>query len=353
MKKLILAFICFCSAQFLAAQDAPWSPGKASDYWARQGWLRGANFIPSTAINQLEMWQAASFDTATISRELGWSQNIGLNCMRVFLHHAAWQQDPAGFKDRVRQYLDIATRHGIKTLFVLFDDCWRDSFSIGPQPLPKPGTHNSGWLQDPGKIWYTEPGLADTLRQYVTDILTAFRQDRRIVGWDLYNECGNNGHLDQSFDLLQKVFAWARAVSPEQPLTSCYWISDGKFGPINYFLLTHSDIITYHCYDDAEKHQLRIDMLKVYGRPLFCTEYMARKHNSTFFTILPLLKAQRIGAINWGLVDGKTQTKYAWDEPHPDGSEPALWFHEIFHHDGTPYDPKEAELIRSLTLPSP
>jgi hypothetical protein len=348
MKKLIAFSILMWSFQYVIAQDAPWTPAQAQKWYKHQPWLRGANFIPSTAINQLEMWQKETFDTATIDRELGWAAGIGLNCMRVFLHHAAWQADPVGFKERVRTYLVIAGRHGIKTIFVFFDDCWRDSFRVGPQPLPQPGVHNSGWLQDPGRIYYDEPLLADTLQRYVTDILTAFGHDSRIILWDLYNECGNNGHFTPGLDLLQKVFAWARAAKPEQPLTSCYWANFWQLGPINAFALSHSDVITYHCYETPEVHQSRINMLRTYGRPMLCTEYMARKHNSTFFTIMPLLKNQGIAAINWGLVDGKTQTKYAWDEPLKDGSEPKLWFHEIFRKDGQPYDPGETTFIRFL-----
>jgi hypothetical protein len=326
-----------------------WPAAKAKTWYNRQGWLVGANFTPSTAVNQLEMWQPDTFDTLTIARELGYAEGIGMNTMRVFLHHLAWQQDPEGFKNRVNTFLGICAQHHIKPMLVLFDDCWSPTYHSGLQPAPKPGVHNSGWVQDPGEYYYHEPQLGDTLEHYVTDMLSTFRSDTRILMWDLYNECGNNGHFEQSYDLLQKVFRWARAVNPLQPLTVCYWTSNGLIGPINAFILSHVDIITYHCYEDAEHHQMRIDMLKAYGRPLLCTEYMARKRNSTFFSILPLLKAQGIGAINWGLVEGKTNTKYAWDEPIKDGGEPKLWFHDIFHKDGTPYNPMETAFIKEET----
>ena len=78
------------------------------------------NFQPSTAINQLEMFQAATFDPATIDKELGWAEGLGLNAMRVYLHHIAWTTDKAGFKKRLDQYLQIADKHGIKTIMVFF-----------------------------------------------------------------------------------------------------------------------------------------------------------------------------------------------------------------------------------------
>ena len=94
----------------------------------------------------------------------------------------------------------------------------------------------------------------------------------------------------------------------------------------------------------------RIESLRRFKRPVICTEYMARPLGSTFATILPLLKQERVGAYNWGFVSGKTQTIYPWDSWEKSyKQEPPLWFHDIFHKEGTPYDSKETELIRRLT----
>jgi hypothetical protein len=331
----------------VTAQRPVWTKHQANEWYRTKGWLRGSDFIPSSAINQLEMWQAPSFDTATIDRELGYAASIGLNCMRVFLHHLAWQQDPAGFKDRMHQYLRIAEKHHIVTIFVFFDDCWNETYSPGPQPAPKPGIHNSGWIRDPGKLYYDEPGLTDTLEEYVKDVLTSFRYDNNILLWDLYNEPGNSKYGNQSLPLLEKIFLWGRTINPDQPLSAGVW--NDHLSDLNTFQLSHSDVITYHDYEPPQAHQHCIDTLKAYGRPLICTEYMARPRNSTFFNILPMLKREHIGALNWGLVAGRTNTKYAWDTPMPDGAEPKIWFHEIFRENGTPYDPKEVALIKKLT----
>jgi hypothetical protein len=328
------------------AQRPVWTKEKANAWYQTKGWLRGSDFIPSTAINQLEMWQAASFDPATIDRELGYAQSIGLNCMRVFLHHVAWQVDPPGFKKRLHQYLALAAKHHISTIFVFFDDCWAESYHSGPQPAPRPGIHNSGWIRDPGKLYYDEPALTDTLEKYVKDILTAFRHDKNILLWDLYNEPGNSHYGNKSLPLLEKVFRWARTVNPDQPLSAGVW--DLHLPDLNAFQLSQSDIITYHNYQPPQDHQHCIDTLKAYGRPLICTEYMARPRNSTFFNIMPLLQREHVGALNWGLVAGRTNTKYAWDTPMPSGAEPKVWFHEIFRENGSPYDPAEVALIKKL-----
>ena len=324
-----------------------WTSQQANQWEQENGWLRGSDFIPSTAVNQLEMWQSATFDTTTIDRELGWAQNIGMNCMRVFLHHLAWQEDKTGFKDRMNQYLTIAHRHGVKTIFVFFDDCWNATYHAGKQPDPKPGIHNSGWVRDPGDLLYQDSTLMDTLKVYVHDILRTFKNDKRVVMWDLYNEPGNSGYGDRSLPLLKKAFEWGWEVRPSQPLTAGVW--NRSLYVLNKYQVDHSDIITYHNYDGPEKHQAAIDTLKDYDRPLVCTEYMARRNNSLFKNIMPMLKKEHIGAINWGLVTGKTNTKYAWDEPIPDGSEPKLWFHDIFRQDGTPYKQDEVDIIKSLT----
>lgn len=349
---LITAFLsCSQKKEVDEARDTAtvrevWSREQAHSWYNQWGWLRGCDFIPSTAINQLEMWQAETFDTATINRELGWAKAIGLNSMRVYLHHAAWQIDKEGFKDRINQYLTIADKHGISTLFVFFDDCWNPTFQTGRQPEPKPGIHNSGWLRDPGDILHQDSTLMHTLEAYVKDVLTEFSNDPRIVLWDLYNEPGNSGYKNKSMPLLQNVFQWGREVNPSQPLSVGVW--NKELVELNTFQLANSDVITYHNYGDAEDHQQWIDSLQTYGKPLICTEYMARTRNSRFDNIMPLLKKENIGAYNWGLVAGKTNTIYAWDTPMPDGREPEVWFHDIFRKDGTPYKQEEVELIKEL-----
>lgn len=325
-----------------------WPEAQAEEWYQQWGWLRGANFLPSTAINQLEMWQAETFDTATINRELGWAEGIGMNSMRVYLHHLAWEVDPEGFKNRMDQYLTIADQHNISTLFVFFDDCWNATYQAGKQPEAKPGIHNSGWVRDPGDLLHADTSLFQTLEKYVKDVLTHFRDDERIVLWDLYNEPGNSGYGNRSMPLLKKVFEWGREVNPAQPLSVGVWNKD--LVELGQFQLEHSDVITYHNYSEQATHQQWIDSLRAHGRPLICTEYMARTRNSLFRDIMPLLKEENIGAYNWGLVAGKSNTIYAWNTPMPDGREPKVWFHDIFRRDGSPYDVNEVRLIKALSV---
>ncbi|GAC1419094.1 MAG: cellulase family glycosylhydrolase [Flavisolibacter sp.] len=339
--------ILFFLSAALGQSYKPWSTEKANNWYKKQAWVRGANFIPHTAINQLEMWQEETFDTLAINYDLGLAQSIGFNSMRVFLHHLAWQQDPEGFKSRIKKYLSIASSHKIATILVFFDDCWNDDYHSGTQPKPKPGVHNSGWLRDPGSKIRMEPLLQDTLEKYVKNIISEFKHDRRILLWDLYNEPGNSNYGDSSLDLVKKIFSWGKEINPDQPLSFGVW--NEKLVQLNAYQLSHSDIITYHNYNKAEKHQQAIDTLKKRGRPLICTEYMARRNNSLFSSIMPVLKREHIGAINWGLVSGKTNTIYAWDTPMPDGKEPTLWFHDIFRPNGEPFSKEEVLFLKKIT----
>lgn len=349
---LFLFFTLSSSAQqknkniVAASAGKIWSIEKATDWYGQNKWLNGANFLPSTAINQLEMWQAESFDPATIDKELGWAENIGFNTMRVFLHSVAWKADAPGFKKRINQYLNIADKHHIKTMFVFFDDCWNKIPVAGKQNAPKIGIHNSGWVQDPGQPLSNDTTLFPGLENYVKDVMTSFKADKRILLWDLYNEPGNSDKKDLSLPLLKKVFQWAREVNPEQPISAGLWAWD--FEKLNAFQLQNSDVITYHNYEEPQWHQRVIDLLKANGRPLICTEYMARLRNSRFSNILPLLKKNNIGAINWGFVSGKSNTIYAWDTPVASGEQPVEWFHDIFFDNGKPYREDEVNLIKKL-----
>lgn len=348
MKKTLFTLIILTlSFGSLTAQER-WSREKAKDWYEKHDWLTGANFNPSTAINQLEMWQEDTFDSINIDRELGFAEGIGFNTMRVYLHSLAYKADPKGFKGRMDVYLKIANNHSIKTIFVIFDDVWGTTPKIGKQPEPKPGIHNSGWVQDPGDPASKELGNFPELEVYVKDIINTFKNDERILMWDLYNEPGNSDKFSASVPLLEKVFIWAREVNPSQPLTAGIWQWSKKFQEVNEIQALNSDVITYHHYGEPEDHLKVVNLLKTHGRPMICTEYMARTRNSRFSNILPLLKNENVGAINWGLVAGKSNTIYQWDTPIPSGEEPIEWFHDIFRKDGTPYRQDEANLIKKL-----
>jgi hypothetical protein len=322
-----------------------WTPAEAWDWYSHQPWLVGCNFIPSTAINQLEMWQIETFDLETIDYELEWAASLVFNTIRVYLHDLLWDNSPDGFRDRIDKFLKVANVHHIRPIFVLFDDCWNSDFALGKQPAPKPGVHNSGWVQSPGIRVVNKPLEWNRLQRYVKGLLTTFRHDVRILMWDLYNEPGNNQQGEKSLPLLKAAFEWAWSVRPGQPLTAGLW-SNNK--ALNDFQMSASDVITFHNYSTTDSLEDDIHRLSIQGRPLICTEYMARTAGSRFETHLPIFKRERVGCLNWGLVAGKTNTIFAWNTPL-DTPEPPLWFHDIFRKDGTPYMQTEVDFIRQMT----
>jgi len=359
---LVVLFAC---VQVAPAQQR-WTEAKANAWYAAQPWPVGANFLPSTAINELEMWQADTFDAATIDRELGWAEGIGMNTMRVFLHNLLWEQDPKGFKQRIDQFLTIAARHHIRPVFVLFDSCWDPHPKLGPQRPPIPGVHNSGWVQAPGADVLADPAQVPHLESYVKGVVGAFAADKRILAWDLWNEPDNGN--DSSYakgdprnknqiilGLLPQVFAWARAAQPAQPLTSGLWHGDWSsleaMPPLARIQIEQSDVISFHNYGWPEEFEQKLRQLQQFRRPTICTAYMARGAGSTFDTILPIAHTYRVGAINWGLVQGKSQTYLPWDSwqrPYV-SDQPTVWFHDVFYADGRPYRQREVEIIRNLT----
>ena len=346
-------------------KSAQWSSDKAQTWYRESGWLVGCNFLPSTAINQLEMFQADTFDLATIDRELGWAQSLGFNSVRVYLHHLLWQQDATGFLRRLDEFLGVAKKHEIRVLFVLFDSCWDPFPKVGKQPAPKPHVHNSGWVQTPGAEVLQDPTQHPALRSYVLDVVGRFGQDPRVVVWDVWNEPDNMNRssyvqheppnkVDLVLPLLKQAFAWAREAQPTQPLTSGVWIGNwgdpNGLSPTEQVQLQQSDVISFHNYSDLGSLKQCVENLRRYNRPLLCTEYMLRGNGSTFDPHLGYLKQQGVSAYNWGLVNGKSQTIYPWDSwTRQYSGEPSLWFHDIFRADGTPYRPRK----RSTSAASP
>jgi hypothetical protein len=336
-----------------------WSIERISDWYVRLPWLCGFNYLPRTAVNWTELWQRESFDPATIEQELGWARDVGFNTLRTNLQFLVWLHDPAGLRARLERFLGIAARRGLRTLLCLFDDCafsGREPY-LGRQDDPVPGAHNSGAAASPGREVVRDRARWPELERYVCDVVSHFRDDARVLGWDLYNEPGNEavftrevgmdprGRLvEHSIALAEAAFAWARAARPSQPLTSGVW--NPVWAEHNARLVELSDVTSFHNYFGMSKLREQVAELRKAGRPLLCTEWLARGLRSVPATHLPYFKEERIGCFHWGLVKGRTQTHLPWpvlEKVVPEGQ----WHHDLFHADGTAYDAGEIELFHS------
>lgn len=380
-----MALLTLGAAADVKPQTVPgrWSLERATGWYAKQPWLVGCNYIPANAINQLEMWQEETFNPGTIDKELALAESIGFNTLRVYLHDLVWGADEKGLYKRMDRFLDICARHKIRPMFVFFDDCHSFDAKTGRQPLPVPEYHNSGWKTSPRRdlaIAYSQGKASDEdqarLQGYVKKTMQHFKDDDRVLMWELYNEPGRGGGAPSdlgsnkggknfgngSAQLLLDAWKWARAANPSQPVCST---AEGSLGNRNKQLaLMNSDIISFHTYQNAKLGKLCEKYVKE-GRPAICTEYMGRP-KSTFQSDLPILKKHGIGAINWGFVAGKTGCVYPWGsrngkdlvelrkkgvvcETIDDMPLPEVWFHEIFHPDHTPFDQAEIDVIKKLT----
>jgi len=394
MKHFIVGFFAlFICALKMNAQEVDytkpvngqWSKEKANQWYARQPWLVGANYLPATAINQIEMWQASTWDPKTIDKEFGWAKETGMNTMRVFLHDMVWASDKAGLYKRMDEFLKIAAKHGITPFFVFFDDCHFPNPTLGEQPLPVTGYHNSGWVNSPARdlaLRFSEdkatPKEIANLKGYVQETIKHFKNDKRVLMWELYNEPGRGNNLDgadkassigdKSNKLLYQSWLWAREINPSQPITGT---AKGSLGEMNVKInRINADVLSVHSYEKPEVLERVIKNYQADGRPIIMTEWLARTQESSVAGCLPILKKYNVGAVNWGFVSGKSGTVWPWfsrrengknisvnqrrdegkvvkpDEPFP---EPKLWFHDLYRTDGTPFDQKEIDIFKELT----
>lgn len=343
-------------------QRARWSTEQAQAWQERTGWLLGCNFSPSTAGNQLELWQRDTFDPDTIDRELGWAADVvGMNSIRLFLHDLAWQVDPDGFLDRVDRVLDIAAGHGISVMPVLFDGIWDPDPRPGPQGEPRPGIHNSMWLQSPGAAVLADRRRWSALRPYVEAVVGRFGNDERVVVWDLFNEpdSPNPAHARRDpaqkarrvGELLEEVWDWAVEVNPSQPLTVGVFLlvqhHPERASAVARTALERSDVVSFHSYDAEATLRQAIRGLRAHGRPLICTEWMGRPRSPV--ALAEVLRDEGVGAYTWGLVDGRTQTRFSWTSWWRRDAATRPWFHDLLHADGRPYDDDEVALLRAVS----
>ena len=345
---LVLLFVVVnAAAQPIAAR---WSEQKANDWYSRQAWPCGFNYIPAYAINYTAMWDKTSFDAEAIDKELALAEADGMNVLRAVLQFAVYEDDPAYFLKTIDTFLGICAKHKIKFVPALFDDCvfgLEYDPKVGKQPEPLIGWYAWAWSPSPGHSLVIDEETHPRIEKYVKAVIGRFKNDQRILLWDLYNEPTNGGLGSATFPLLKKVIVWARTIDPSQPLSIDIWNNNSR---LNDIVIPASDVITFHNYENKAGLEKQINNLKQYKRPFICTEWMNRPNGSLIETNLPVFYGEKVGCMLWGLVNGKTQTDLNWGH-RPEDPAPAVWQHDLYRPDFTAYDNNEINIIKKYTLP--
>lgn len=347
-KKFILVCLSIMALSFASfgkseQKDVPgiqWPKEKAWEWYDANPWYCGVNYIPAYALNYTAMWDKTTFNAKAIDKELALMSETGMNCVRVVLQYAVWEDDAKYFKRVFKKFLALCDKHNLKVMPIFFDDCVfgvNTDPKIGDQGEPLKGWYAWAWSPSPGRSMVYDERTHYKLEKFVKDIMTTFRDDNRIMLWDLYNE------PSASWTLLRSVFRWAREVNPAQPISSGMWNGDAA---LDTFLAENSDIITFHCYSNREGTRSTIERINAYGRPVICTEWMNRVQDSRIENCLDLFVESNDGCILWGLVNGKTQTELPWGYRPEMGEYTGPWQHDLYHGDHTPYDRHEIELLR-------
>lgn len=356
------AAIAMCAAAASASARERWTEKQANDWFAKQPYRAGVNYIPAYAINSIEFWQKESFDIKAIEKEFALMESTGFNAVRVFLNDLVVNDDPQGFLGRFERFLQAADRHNIGVMVVFFTNGGKNDPKLGKQPDPD-GTHNSGWKKTPSYDILGDKSKWSLLENYVKTVVKAHAKDPRVICWDIFNEPGNIkslhiagaakglaperiSHMRQcAFELISESAKWARSFDPIQPIT--FGIYNGNDAKFNELMIAESDVLSYHSYRSVYNHVERLRMLKKYNRPIMCKEWMGRVSGSTFNPILQFQKKHNIWSFAFGFVAGKMETWRPWpanDCPELEG----IWFHDLYYADHTPYCPEEIAYIKRV-----
>ena len=379
MKRLACLLALAVAGGAFAARNEPWPKEKAWAWYDAQPWIRGCNYMPASCATLLDQWQELGSEARfeELERELALAESIGFNTLRLCVELEAfgvWLEEHDGFMARFERYLTVMKKHGLRAIVMLGNDCMRPK-QIWKLPKPGPQTYDIGYHGGrklsqhgsfPGAVGFSQvddPEMKPKFFRMCEELMTKYRDDDRILFWNLWNEPGNANRGTVSVEPMKELFELAWKIDPKQPLAADVWCGSYGTDPndpnqAQVWAGRLSDIVSYHCYEDYETQVRVIRLLKrAYGRPLLNTEWLARIKHCDVATCYPLFYIERIGAVNWGFVAGKFQTYEPWegmwsalekDVPVSRTWDLTKWFHDLFRPSLRPYDPKEIETIKAF-----
>lgn len=351
-----------------------WSDERIWDWYNAKPWIRGCNFIGSDCANRIDQWQSYRCEErfATADKELALAEGIGFNSIRVLIEYDVWNQEHDNFMANLERHISIADSHNMTVMLVMSNECCVPKEAYKPTVLGEQhydlGYHGGRKISphQGGDETYSiidEPEIAEKYLQMVKEIITKYKDDERVIAWNLMNEPGNR-RGNKSLEFLEKLFAIAREIDPIQPLAADIWGWVDENGmpyerEIERVALELSDFISFHCYQSFKDLVKQVVRLKKHGRPLMCTEWLCRIKHNNIEEIFPYFFGEKIASYNWGLV-ASYKTQYfepynrMWDElENPDidtsGYDITAWQHDLFRPSHNPYNPKEIKIIKEFT----
>lgn len=346
-----------------------WNKERAWEWYNARPWIRGCNFMGSDCANRIDQWQEYGFEERfqTADRELKLVAETGFNSIRIIMDFFVWKHERAGYMQRLERYIALAAKYGITCTIVFGNDCMpvkaealsrlklgEQEWHLGWHGGRKVSQH--GTFGEAGYHLLDEPELALEHYEWVREIVDTYKNDERILMWDVFNEPGNSNRKNMSLPHLKKFFEIIREINPIQPLTAGIFTCDGKVDElpeIQRFALDNSDIVSFHNYGSYETNVCLLKRLKKLGRPIVNTEWLARCLHNNVQEIYPLFYLEKVGCYCWGFVVGKYQTHEPWNsvwdqyEKNPNLDwDFTKWFHDLYRPSLHPYDPKEIELIK-------
>ena len=345
-----------------------WSKERIWAWYNSRPWIRGCNYMSADCANRVDQWQELGFEErlATTEQELALMAQTGYNSIRIILEFIVWKEQHDGFMARFERYLQVCAKYGISCMVVFGNDCMRpkglEVNRIGEQSVDW-GYHGGRKLSQHGSlgVGYSlldEPELALEHYEMVREIVTKYKDDERILIWDVFNEPGNTGRGNMSLPHMLKYVEIIREIDPIQPITAAVYTMASKkvvdnLNEIEKAALDCSDIVSYHDYSPYENNIEILYELKKLGRPILNTEWLARCLGNNVEEMFPLFFLEKIGCYNWGFVAGKYQTYEPWNtvweryEKDPNLKwDFTKWFHDLYRPNHRPYNPAEIKLIR-------
>ncbi|MBQ9511518.1 MAG: cellulase family glycosylhydrolase [Clostridia bacterium] len=346
-----------------------WTESEAWAWQEKVGWLRGCNFIGSDCAGRVDMWQSYKNDEhmKTAERELALCRDTGFNTVRIIIEFDVWLQEHDSFMRIFEKYIELCAKYDLMVMVVLANEaqlCRGDRYvpkRLGEQAYAL-GYHQGRLPITPEQkalVPYHELERDETRDKYVEmvkEIVGKYRDDNRIICWNVFNEPGITVGEERSLPLIRLMFDTVRALDPVQPLASdvWWWGNPDSIRPFDKLSLELSDVISWHCYKPFEQFVVDYERLTHFNRPILLTEWLHRINRQKVRDVYPLLYLEKINCWCWGFVAGKTQTYEPWDSlweqyDKTDGKvdyDFTCWQHDLYRPSLRPYDPEEIRLIK-------